>query len=169
MRRGHTVSRLDSFIRRVSAQRDCLNHAFRLIGNLTGPILELGLGNGRTYYHLRENCPEREIFVFECEVRPHPDCMPDPDYIFEGDIFETLPRAAHRIDLPAVMAHIDMVSGDDEIDRRIAAFLSRQVPPMMAEQSVILCDQELQPPNWESRPLPDGIPEQRYFYYAYGF
>ena len=74
------MSRLDSFIRRLKAQRACLTHAAQAIGNDEGTVLELGLGNGRTYDHLRECLPERDIFVFEREVRAHPDCIPDTDH-----------------------------------------------------------------------------------------
>ena len=51
------MSRLDSFIRRLEAQRACLALAAGRIGGLPGPVLELGLGNGRTYDHLRELLP----------------------------------------------------------------------------------------------------------------
>ncbi len=59
------MSRLDSFIRRMLAQRACLNWAAEAVAGIAGPVLELGLGNGRTYDHLRELLPEREIYVFE--------------------------------------------------------------------------------------------------------
>ncbi|MDX1738439.1 MAG: class I SAM-dependent methyltransferase, partial [Alphaproteobacteria bacterium] len=59
------MSRLDSVIRRLEAQRACLNSAAELVGARVGHVLELGLGNGRTYDHLREILPDREIFVFE--------------------------------------------------------------------------------------------------------
>ena len=72
------MSRLDSFIRRVTAQRDCLNAAAVLVRDLPGPVLEFGLGNGRTYDHLRSLLPDRQIFVFERQVAAHPDCIP-PD------------------------------------------------------------------------------------------
>ena len=48
------MSRLDSFIRRLEAQRACLDRAAALIAGIDGAVLELGLGNGRTYDHLRE-------------------------------------------------------------------------------------------------------------------
>jgi len=62
------MSRLDSFIRRLEAQRQCLNHCAGLIAEVDGPILEVGLGNGRTFDHLREIFPSREIFVFEMKA-----------------------------------------------------------------------------------------------------
>ena len=58
------MSRLDSFIRRLSAQRDILNHVH---GDLDlpaeGPIMEIGLGNGRTFNHLRELFPDRASYL----------------------------------------------------------------------------------------------------------
>ena len=59
------MSRLDSFIRRLQAQRACLNEAVAQIRGVEGFVLELGLGNGRTFDHLREICPDREIYVFD--------------------------------------------------------------------------------------------------------
>jgi len=163
------VSRLDSFIRRISSQRDCLNHVFQVIGGIPGPVLELGLGNGRTYHHLLENCPNRDVYVFEWKVTAHPDCTPDRAHLFEGDIYDTLLQAPTRIAAPAVLAHMDLVSGDDKRDREIAGFLSNILPPLMGEQAVILSDQPLDLPGWQAWDLPDGVPWERYFYYARGF
>ena len=98
------MSRLDSFIRRLTAQRACLDRAAEIIRDLDGPVLELGLGNGRTYDHLRSILPDREIFVFERKVAAHPDCIPDDAHLISGDLAETLPRAAERIPAPAALA-----------------------------------------------------------------
>ena len=38
------MSRLDSFIRRMKAQRACLDWAAQAISDLPGPVFELGLG-----------------------------------------------------------------------------------------------------------------------------
>ena len=86
------MSRLDSFIRRLEAQRACLNRAAELIRGVDGPILELGLGNGRTYDHLRALFPGRAIYVFDRAVLAHPDCIPPADMIRLGDFRETLPK-----------------------------------------------------------------------------
>ena len=87
------MSRLDSFIRRLEAQRACLDATPAWIEGLAGPILELGLGNGRTYDHLRGLHPDREIFVFERQPAAHPDCVPDAAHLILGDIRATLPAA----------------------------------------------------------------------------
>ena len=60
------MSRLDSAIRRLMAQKMALAWATDQVVGRPGPVLELGLGNGRTYDHLREILGStREIFVFE--------------------------------------------------------------------------------------------------------
>ena len=106
------MSRLDSFIRRLEAQRACLEYAAGQIRDLPGPVLELGLGNGRTYDHLRELLPEREIFVFERAVNAHPDCIPDPAHLILGEVRATLPQARPRLPGPAALAHLDIGTGD---------------------------------------------------------
>ena len=95
------MSRLDSFLRRLTAQRDCLNRAAELVAGLAGPVLEVGLGNGRTYDHLRTILPGREIFVFDRHIDAHPDCIPDAGHMILGDFLETLPAANARIGRPA--------------------------------------------------------------------
>ena len=84
-------NRLDQFIHRIKAQRACLNMAARLVAGMEGPILELGLGNGRTYDHLRELFPGRKIFVFERDVSAHPDCIPDSAHLLRGEFKDTVP------------------------------------------------------------------------------
>ena len=62
-----------------------------------GLILEFGLGNGRTYDHLRQNLPGREIYVFERKLARQ-TLLPDDTHLILGDIRESLPpfSAQHR-------------------------------------------------------------------------
>ena len=106
------MSRLDSFIRRLEAQRACLNRAAELIGDLEGVVLELGLGNGRTYDHLRSLFPDRKIYVCERQVAAHPDCVPPPDMLILGDMRETLRAAVGRLGARIAFAHLDSGTGD---------------------------------------------------------
>ena len=89
------MTRLDSVIRRLTAQRDLLDWAAGEI-DPGGLVLELGLGNGRTYDHLRDRLPGREIYVFERSPAAHPSCMPADSYMIVGDIFDTLPDFTRR-------------------------------------------------------------------------
>jgi hypothetical protein len=161
------VSRLDSFIRRVQAQRDCLNHAAQAIRGLPGPVLELGLGNGRTYDHLRELLPGREIFVFEREVRAHPACIPDPDHLFLGDIDDTLPAARDRLPARAALAHSDMGTGNAAANAELAAWLAAHLPALLAEGALVVADQPLPSPVLVPLPPPPGVAPARYFLYRH--
>ncbi len=80
------MSRLDSFIRRMTSQKILLEHLVDKVNAVEGPVLELGLGNGRTFDHLREIYPDKEIFVFDFAMNCHPSCAPDADHMILGDI-----------------------------------------------------------------------------------
>jgi S-adenosyl-L-methionine methyltransferase len=127
------MSRLDSFIRRMQAQRACLNYAIRLVGALPGNVLEFGLGNGRTYDHLRESLPARDIYVFDRELATHQSCIPPSDRLFLGDVLQTLPAAVARLGPNTVLANIDIGTGDDgatrELVRLIVPFLLQALRP----------------------------------------
>lgn len=161
------MSRLDSFIRRLEAQRACIDHVAARLGDLPGPVLELGLGNGRTYDHLRERLPGREIFVFEREVRAHPACIPDPAHLFLGDIGTTLPAAKGWLPGPAAFAHTDMGTGDAEANQALAAWLARHFPPLLAPGAWVIADQPLDDPRLAPTSPPAGIASDRYFLYRH--
>ena len=97
------MSRLDSFIRRMQAQRACLDWAAQAIQGRPGCVLELGLGNGRTYDHLRERLPDRDIYVFDRRISAHAGCIPPTEYMFLGEVAEMLPLAAARFGPAAVL------------------------------------------------------------------
>lgn len=163
-----TVSRLDSFIRRVTSQRDCLNLAAHLVGEQPGLVLELGLGNGRTYDHLRELFPAREILVFERIMAAHPDCQPDPSHLILGNIRETLPEARARWKHQVVLAHADLGSGNPEVDSALAEFVSATLPHFMLPGGVVLSDQELSADDLTPLPLPPTVEPGRYYMFQTG-
>src|SRR3954447_20948645 len=115
------MSRLDSFIRRLEAQRACLDLAAELTRHLDGVALELGLGNGRTYDHLRSILPERDIYVCERRVAAHPDCVPPPDRLILGDMRETLTAARDRFGDRVALVHFDVGTGDAAGNLALAA------------------------------------------------
>ncbi|MDE0944375.1 MAG: hypothetical protein OSB58_18375 [Alphaproteobacteria bacterium] len=163
------MSRLDSAIRRLQAQRACLDWA---VGELAGlvdlggaPVLELGLGNGRTYDHLRDRLPGRDIFVFERKVAAHPDCVPDAAHLFEGDFHDHLPRALDRIGARAAMAHCDIGSGDVDLTKALADFVGPALVSLLAPGAVVAADQALTIPGCEPVPLPEGVAPGRYHLY----
>jgi len=159
------VSRLDSAIRRLEAQRDCLALAADMIKSVNGPVLELGLGNGRTYDHLKTILPEREIFVFDRQLAAHPDCLPDEAHAFVGDFSDTLPAALDRTGALAALAHCDTGSGDKAATTAQAATLIDPVNKLVCSGGVIVSDQEFSCPNWTSVALPQGVATGRYYIY----
>ncbi|MEZ5931422.1 MAG: class I SAM-dependent methyltransferase [Alphaproteobacteria bacterium] len=161
------MSRLDSFIRRLEAQRACLDLAARAVGELEGAVLELGLGNGRTYDHLRERLPDRDIVVFEREVRAHPDCVPDDDHLVLGSIEATLPAFAARRPGEAILVHSDIGTGDAARNQRLAAWLAGALPPLLRPGAWIAADQALPAASFEAQPLPAGVAADRYYLYRF--
>ena len=136
-----------------------------MIADLPGPVLELGLGNGRTYDHLRGLLPDRAIYVFDRRVAAHPDCVPDDDHLFLGELLAMLPEAARRLAGQVALVHSDIGSGRPERNDPLAAALGPALAPLLRPGAIILSDQRLAAAGWQDHPLPDGVPEGRYFFY----
>ncbi len=163
------MSRLDSFIRRLEAQRACLDAALVAIRDVPGAVLELGLGNGRTYDHLRSRLNgSREIFALDRQLGAHPDCIPDKDHLVLGDFSETLPVLARRLAGKVALVHADTGSGDSMASQAQARRLVEMLVPFLAPNALIVSDQDMAPDTalgWRSEKLPDGVPAGRYHLY----
>jgi hypothetical protein len=153
-------------IRRLEAQRACLASAAKIVENLRGPFLELGLGNGRTYDHLRELAPNREIFVFERSPAAHPECTPAREFLIEGDFTETLGQRIGQLGKRAVLAHCDIGSGIKNQDMELAFTISNDLDELLSVGAVVLSDQRFDRQNWSPLAVPDGIEIERYFMYS---
>jgi len=159
------MSRLDSFIRRLEAQRACLDRGAELIRDIDGFVLELGLGNGRTYDHLRSLFSDRKIYVCERQVAAHPDCVPPPDMLILGDMRETLPAARGRLRGRVAFAHLDVGTGDAAANQVLAAELTPILVPLLCRGAVLAADPAIECPDLEMLPLPAGIAPGRYHLY----
>ena len=74
------MSRLDSMLRRLAAQRDGLNWAAEQTAGLEGDVVDFGLGNGRTYnneYHFLIEIRDGKIAA----VREYLDTMHTADVL----------------------------------------------------------------------------------------
>lgn len=163
------MSRLDSVIRRLQAQRACIDWSVAEVEGRPGCVLELGLGNGRTYDHLRERMPGRDIYVFDRQIKAHPACIPPDDRLFLGDIGVTLPSAADRLGRSAILVHSDLGTGDEARNRALAAELAGMLAPMLLPGAVVMCDQEMPLQfGWSRLPEPEGVPPDRYYLYRAG-
>lgn len=169
------MSRLDSAIRRLQAQKAGLEWAATAIAGQPGPVLEIGLGNGRTYDHLRGLLPDRAVFVFDRQVTVHPACRPPDDRLFLGDLAVTLPRAAAHLGPVAALVHADLGSGRPDCDATTTATLLAAMPGLLAPGGLLLSDQDLAVADRDGSrrraaglavaPLPDAVPAGRYFAY----
>jgi hypothetical protein len=159
------MSRLDSFIRRLEAQRRMLDWAAAEIEGRDGLVLELGLGNGRTFDHLRERLPEREIHVFERDVKPNPTSVPPEDQLVVGDMAQTLPAFAARHGRCAALIHADVTTGVPERDRVLFAWLPPAVVALAAPEALVVSGWAIEHPLLEAVALPEGVPRGRYFAY----
>ena len=159
------MSRLDSAIRRLTSQKIALEWAARKVARLDGIILELGLGNGRTYDHLRSILPNRDIYVFEREIAAHPDCIPEENFQFLGDFRDSLPRANKRLGANSVLAHLDIGTGEKQASQQLAEQIGPLVLGLMKRQSIIVSDQELTAWSYMRIDPPLNIPRDRIFIY----
>lgn len=156
------MSRLDSFIRRLTAQRDILNSIVGLVGPLEGPVIEFGLGNGRTYDHLREIFAGRRIIAFDREVRSYSASTPPAEDMVTGDIRETGQRF---LGVNAALAHADIGTGHDDIDAVTLTWLPQLMAGVLRSGGIAVSGLPLDRPELEPLPLPDGIKSGRYFLY----
>jgi len=159
------MSRLDSFIARMQAQRDCLNFLKPVVEAMPGPIFEVGLGNGRTYDHLRRLFPNRDIYVFERQVAAHPDCIPPDDHLFGGEARQAIPRAAQKLGKNAALIHSDLGTGDHQANMAMGEWLGPALDLLAAPGAYILANQPLEVARWRRLPEPPGVPANRYFLY----
>ncbi|MCF8532559.1 MAG: class I SAM-dependent methyltransferase [Reyranella sp.] len=162
------MSRLDSFIARMQAQRDCLNFLKPSVDGLAGPILEVGLGNGRTYDHLRELFPGRDIYVFERKVAAHPDCIPPDDRLFLGEARQSIAAATRKLGATAALIHTDLGTGDHAANMAMGSWLGPALDAVLAPGGIVLANQPLEVKRWQRLPEPAGVPKDRYFLYRAG-
>jgi trans-aconitate methyltransferase len=157
------MSRLDSVIRRLTAQRDILNHlAADLPLPATGAILEVGLGNGRTYHHLRELFPDRRIVAFDRSLAAHATSIPADQDLVLGEIADTAPAFVGQ---DAALVHADIGTGYPEKDAQTLTWLPGLVAALLAPHGFAMCGLPLDFPGLTPLPLPPGVERDRYFLY----
>ena len=156
------MSRLDSFIRRLEAQRRVLDWAAAAIANRPGLVLELGLGNGRTYDHLREKFPGRRIVAFDRVDRSHGPTAPDPENLITGEIEHT---AQTFIGIEAALVHADIGSGYDEIDAVTLKWLPDMAAGLLRQGGIAVSGLPLAHPELQPLAIPDTVNPGRYFLY----
>lgn len=135
-------SRLERMIARLSAQAEALDRACALVRHRKGPILEVGLGKGRTYDHLRTLLPGREIWCFDGSPHAPAAAQPPADHLILGDFRETLVAAHGRL-APACLVHCDFGTEDPARDRALAQALAAPIAALVAPRGLIASDRPL--------------------------
>ncbi|WP_027487778.1 class I SAM-dependent methyltransferase [Allorhizobium undicola] len=157
------MSRLDSFINRMSAQRDMLNHIrdhCELPPEST--ILEIGLGNGRTFNHIRENFPHRRIVAFDRQLGAHKSSIPDDGNLVLGEI----DRAGKPFMTgEAAFVHADIGTGYPEKDAVTLTWLPSMVAAMLLPGGYALSGLPLDNAQLQPLPVLPHIEPDRYFFY----
>lgn len=154
------MSRLDSFIRRMCAQRDLLNAMPALLIDRPGMVLEFGLGSGRTFDHLRKLFPQRRIVVFERDLREAFLPEPPPEELVIGDIRDTI---AAFPDGCAALLHADINTGTATDDAALVAWLAPLASRLLAPGGMVVSSIALPHPRLQALPLPATVPDGRYF------
>ncbi len=158
-------SRLDLFIDRMVSQRACLDFAIADTAALPGPIFELGLGNGRTYHHLKTHVTGRPVYVFERAVASHPESTPDDAHLILGDVRETLPAALDRFGATASLVHADLGGHNREKNDAFARLISPLVEPLIASGGLMVSSDRMYFDRLRELPLPSGAVPGRCFVY----
>lgn len=156
------MSRLESMRRRLTAQIDGINWAAAKIEGTDGDVLEMGLGNGRTYDHLRQEIKGRRIWVIDRILKCHPSCVPPAKDFLEGEAEDMLKRLAAQ-GAQMALAHYDFGYGVKEKDVAEGAALSPHIAAVMAPGGLILSQQPLT--GFEQIAGPDTIDPERYLFY----
>lgn len=160
------MSRLDRTINRLMAQRALIAQAADLVGDLPGPIFDLGLGNGRTYDHLRETFPHRAIFAFDRAINAHPSSIPPAEHMIVGEIRDTLRHCGPRVGGKPVLIHIDLDIGDPTMKLVTDEWLGPAIVAWVPPGGIVIADRSLDlPPDFEELDRPADAPTSKHHLY----
>lgn len=154
------MTRLENFISRMTAQRDILDQVCPEVAKMEGLVLELGLGNGRTFHHLRERLPGRRIVVFDRELGAHASSIPEPENLVLGEIRET---ASRFIGIDAALVHADIGTGYDDRDAVTSTWLPDLIARLLRVGGIAVSGTPLDHPLLQRLPPPPSVPVDRYF------
>jgi hypothetical protein len=156
------MSRLDSMLRRLTAQRDGLTWAAGEIADQPGDVLDIGLGNGRTYDHLRELLPDRRIWVIDRILQCHHTCIPPEEDFLQGEA-EPMLRKLAESGAQIRLAHYDLGRGVAEDDAAEAIAMSPLIARVMTPGGIVVSAQTLA--GMTRLDGPDTVARDRYRFY----
>ncbi len=162
-------TRLERFISRVVGQRACIDAAAAATKQVAGAVWEVGLGNGRTYDHLRDRFAGRDVVVFDRQVASHPDCIPPENMVRLGDFHDTVAAESARSAGQVAMIHADVGSGDVNASRALGRWLTPHFVIALAAGAYLVGDQPMDDATLEPIALDlvgaGDLPADAYFVY----
>mgnify|MGYP001350621572 CR=1 FL=1 len=159
------MSRLEDFTFRFLTQQAVINRAAQMIAGIDGIIVELGLGKGRSFDHIRERLPQRDIYVFDRELSCEPEFAPPSEFWVFGDIVETLPLFCQRYSGQAVFIHSDIGSRHRDDDIPLVQFVSDHLGGLLREGGIVASDRPMPGTGWAD--LPSLREMEQFPYYMY--
>ncbi len=159
------MSALDELIRRLMAQRSCLDRAAEWIGKTPGPAILVGFGDGGAYHHLCAVLPRREIMIFDRSVDAEVMLELPSERVVLGDPVTTLPLAWDRLKRSAALAVLNFPVTNPA---RLAGEVAPLLAPLLAPGAVIVSEKAVGVPGWTDLPLPSTIGPGRFHMYQAG-
>ena len=159
------MSRLEDLANRLLTQRAALNRAVELIEPMEGIVVELGLGKGRSFDHLRERLPGREIYVFDRELSCEPEYAPPDEFRVFGEITRTLPAFCRQFAGQAVLVHSDLGTRHRERDMPLVEFVAENLDSLLKQGAVVASDRPMENAPWIR--LPELREMECFPYYMY--
>lgn len=156
------MSRLESMIRRLTAQKIGLEWGVEHTQNIAGDFVEIGLGNGRSYDHLRETAPDKKIWVLDRALQCHPSCVPPEGSFLQGEVNEAMMQMKSD-NIGIALAHYDLGIGVKDKDKAEAAALSPRIKGIMVKGGLIISSQPLV--GFTQIEGPAEISAGRYYFY----
>jgi hypothetical protein len=136
------------------------------IKDYSGDIVELGLGSGRTYDHLRAKAPDRQIHAFDFEIAVHKVIEVDTDHVYLGSIMETFPKFCETQDRKFPLVHLDIGTKNLDRDQALYHKLNPFVLKLINKNSIVVSDRPLElTENWhQNKDLTQGAQWKYYIY-----
>lgn len=133
--------------------------------HMAGPVFELGLGNGRTFHHMKSKMPGRDIYVFERAIASHPESTPAEDMAILGDVRDTLPATLEKMGPVARLIHADLGGHSLEKNDIFAREISPVVEPLLAIGGLMVSSDRMYFASLVEIGLPEGAVPGRCFIY----
>ncbi len=156
------MSRLNSMMRRLAAQADGLEWSLDHFKDVPGDVLEVGLGNGRTYDHLRELIKDRRIYVIDRQLQCHHSCVPPEEDFLQGDADEVIEKLIEQ-GAQFALVHYDLGSGNNELDQAESKRLGKLISQIMSPGGIVVSGQPMDALPEVRGPISVAI--GRYFFY----